>query len=118
MKENLKPCVYKLWKHVKVQPRTFCRTVRRVADAGKAKHFRCGAEARASLNRASSQHVQTRNRVIYPCPGWSESKISWRTERTSVEKGGDEVWVGEKFQSNPEIAGSPRNSFRASFVLV
>ena len=27
---------------------------------------------------------------------------------------GDEVWVAEKFQSNPEIAGSPRNSFRAS----
>jgi hypothetical protein len=24
------------------------------------------------------------------------------------------VWIGEKFQSNPEIAGSPRNSFRAS----
>ena len=37
---------------------------------------------------------------------------------TSVEKGGDEVWIGEKFQSNPEIAGSPRNSFRASLVLV
>ena len=33
-----------------------------------------------------------------------------------VEKGGDEVWIGEKFQSNPEIAGSPRNSFRASLV--
>ena len=32
----------------------------------------------------------------------------------AVEKGGDEVWIGEKFQSNPEIAGSPRNSFRAS----
>ena len=32
----------------------------------------------------------------------------------TVEKGGDEVWIGEKFQSNPEIAGSPRNSFRAS----
>ncbi|NHA32829.1 hypothetical protein AXF43_31685 [Bacillus paranthracis] len=26
----------------------------------------------------------------------------------------DEVWVAEKFQSNLEIAGSPRNSFRAS----
>ena len=26
----------------------------------------------------------------------------------------NEVWVAEKFQSNPEIAGSPRNSFRAS----
>ncbi len=28
------------------------------------------------------------------------------------------MWIGEKFQSNPEIAGSPRNSFRASLVLV
>ena len=26
----------------------------------------------------------------------------------------DELWVAEKFQSNSEIAGSPRNSFRAS----
>ena len=52
MKENLKPCVYKLWEHVKVRPRTFCRTVRRVAVAGKVKHLRCGAEARASLKRA------------------------------------------------------------------
>ena len=26
------------------------------------------------------------------------------------------MWIGEKFQSNPEIAGSPRNSFRASLV--
>ena len=34
--------------------------------------------------------------------------------RTHVEKCGDEVWVAEKFQSNLEIAGSPRNSFRAS----
>ena len=41
-----------------------------------------------------------------------------RSEPTSVEKGGDEVWIGEKFQSNPEIAGSPRNSFRASLIQV
>ena len=27
---------------------------------------------------------------------------------------GDEVWIAVKFQSNLEIAGSPRNSFRAS----
>ena len=27
---------------------------------------------------------------------------------------GDEVWLAVKFQSNSEIAGSPRNSFRAS----
>jgi hypothetical protein len=32
----------------------------------------------------------------------------------SVEKGWDELWIGVKCQSNPDIAGSPRNSFRAS----
>ena len=45
------------------------------------------------------------------------SKIAWRSEPTSVEKGGDEVWIAEKFQSNSEIAGSPRNSFRASLEM-
>ena len=29
----------------------------------------------------------------------------------------DEVWIAEKFQSNPDIAGSPRNSFRTSLVI-
>ena len=52
MKENLKPCVYKLWEHVKVQPRTFCRTVRRVAGAGEVKDLRSGAEGKPSLKRA------------------------------------------------------------------
>ena len=36
----------------------------------------------------------------------------------SVEKGSDELWVAKKFQTNSEIAGSPRNSFRASLVLI
>ena len=27
------------------------------------------------------------------------------------------MWVGVKFQSNAEIAGSPRNSFRASLKV-
>ena len=35
----------------------------------------------------------------------------------SVEKGSDELWVAEKFQTNSEIAGSPRYSFRASLAL-
>ena len=26
------------------------------------------------------------------------------------------MWIAEKFQSNPDIAGSLRNSFRASLV--
>ena len=32
----------------------------------------------------------------------------------SVAKGSDELWVAKKFQSNLEIAGSPRNRCRAS----
>ena len=35
----------------------------------------------------------------------------------SVEKGWDDLWIEEKFQSNSEIAGSPRNSFRASLRI-
>ena len=36
-------------------------------------------------------------------------------DRTDVcEKGADDLRIAEKFQSNSEIAGSPRNSFRAS----
>ena len=27
------------------------------------------------------------------------------------------MWIAVKFQSNPEIAGSPRNSFRASLKV-
>jgi hypothetical protein len=34
----------------------------------------------------------------------------------NVEKFSDELWVGVKGQSNLEIAGSPRNSFRASLL--
>ena len=34
-----------------------------------------------------------------------------------VEMVADEVWIAEKFQSNPEIAGSLRNSFRASLMI-
>jgi hypothetical protein len=34
----------------------------------------------------------------------------------SVEKGWDDVWIAVKFQSNSDIAGSPRNSFRASLA--
>ena len=35
----------------------------------------------------------------------------------SVKKGWDDVWIEVKFQSNSEIAGSPRNSFRASLEV-
>ena len=35
----------------------------------------------------------------------------------SVEKLWDEPWIGVKCQSNAEIAGTPRNSFRASLEV-
>ena len=44
------------------------------------------------------------------------SNHTWRSEPTNVEKLGDELWIGAKDQSNSEIAGSPRNSSRASLV--
>jgi hypothetical protein len=43
--------------------------------------------------------------------------MQWRPEPTHVEKCGDELGVAVKFQSNSEIAGSPRNSFRASVLI-
>ena len=46
------------------------------------------------------------------------SKIKWRSELIVVKKAPDEVWIAEKFQSNSEIAGSPRNSFRASLERI
>ena len=39
-----------------------------------------------------------------------------RTEPGHVESAWMRLWVAEKFQSNLEIAGSLRNSFRASLV--
>ena len=45
------------------------------------------------------------------------SKIKWRSEPISVKKLREELWIAEKFQSNSEIAGSPRNSFRASLEV-
>ena len=115
--KNLKLYAYKHIEHVKVWYGTFCRMVRRVIVCSKVKVFRTEAEARASLTRAKSCMHRARNRVTYPWSGWSDGKTSWRTEPTSVEKAADEMWLAEKFQSNPEIAGSPRNSFRASVVL-
>ena len=38
----------------------------------------------------------------------------WRPEPTDVEKSADELCLAEKFQSNLELAGSPRNALRRS----
>jgi hypothetical protein len=77
---------------------------------------RYGAEAKASLNRANSCVVVDPKPGDLPMARVKRVKL-WRPEPTHVEKCGDEVWVAEKFQSNSEIAGSPRNSFRASLEV-
>ena len=41
----------------------------------------------------------------------------WRAAPISVEKLLDELRVGVKGQSNPEIARTPRNAFRCSLVI-
>ncbi len=65
MKENLKPYVYKQTKRFKARCRTFCRTVQRVIVYGEVKYFlRYGAEAKASLKRASNKSY-----IIDPKPG-------------------------------------------------
>ena len=46
------------------------------------------------------------------------SKIKWRSELKSVKKLPDDLWLAEKFQSNSEKAGSPRNSFRTSLERI
>ena len=62
--------------------------------------------------------TQTRNRATYPWQVEVKVKLHGGPNQTSVEKGGDDLWIAEKFQSSSDIAGSPRNSFRASLVLV
>jgi hypothetical protein len=73
-----------------------------------------GAVGKPSLKRATSCVLQTRNQASYPWAGRSVDKTAWRPEPVNVEKLWDDLWVGAKNQPSLAIAGSPRNSFRAS----
>ncbi len=44
-------------------------------------------------------------------------KTRWRTEPGTVAIVLDDLWLGVKFQSNSDIAGSPRNISRDSVVV-
>ena len=44
-------------------------------------------------------------------------KTRWRTEPGAVAIVLDDLWLEVKFQSNSDIAGSPRNTFRGSVVI-
>jgi len=41
---------------------------------------------------------------------WSLGETKWRFELTDVEESADELWLGVKCHSNPELAGFPRNA--------
>ena len=84
----------------------------RVAVTCEIKLFISVVVVKASLKRALSTWRQTRNRVIYTCPGGSPGNAGWRSEPISVEKLPDEVCGGVKGQSNAEIARTPRKAFR------
>ena len=86
---------------IKVRSRTFCRTDLRVALCCEVKDWEVRSRSESEI------HGQVEVDV----------KVHGGPNQTSVEKGGDELWIAEKFQSNPEIAGSPRNSFRASLIV-
>ena len=43
--------------------------------------------------------------------------MQWKTEPICPETRTDDLWIAEKFQSNSDIAGSPRNRFRPSLEL-
>ena len=44
-------------------------------------------------------------------------KTRWRTEPGTVAIVLDDLWLAVKFQSNSDIAGSPRNRFRPSVEI-
>jgi len=54
----------------------------------------------------------TRNQVIYPWADWIIGNTILKIEPTPVAKGGDDLWVGVKGESNLDIAGSPRKLLR------
>ena len=71
MKENLKPCVYDRREHhmKKCNRVLFVERSGELRSLARLRTMRSGAEGKPSLKRAESHAAQTRNRVIYPCPG-------------------------------------------------
>ncbi len=72
-----------------------------------------GAEAKASLNRALSMYAIDPKPSDLAMSRLKWGKTQWRTEPTML-KSTDDLWLAVKFQTNSEIAGSPRNRFRPS----
>ena len=116
MKENLKPCVYK--------QRTHYLKCYLVLFVERASELRYAARLSNLELRSRRETESEQGGLVAWCRPETRRSIHEQVEavvrhrggpnHTYVEKCGDDLWIGEKFQSNLEIAGSPRNSFRAS----
>ena len=83
--------------------------------AQRASAGRCRRSSRESgLHRPRAHRCAggTRNRVLESWAGRRGGTTSWRTAPTSVAKGGEDLGLGVKGQSNSEIAGFPRKLWR------
>jgi len=67
----------------------------RVALRGKVKP-QGEAGAKASLKRAIVAWRRPETLAIYPWAGWRVGNTAWRTELTTVENVGDDLWIGVK----------------------
>ena len=80
------------------------------------KAFSAGAAGKPSLKRAIV--AWSRPETGRPIHEQVEAMVRHRggPNHMCFEKRWDDLWMAEKFQSSSEIAGSPRNSFRASLT--
>ena len=118
MKENLKPCVYK--------QRTHYLKCYLVLFVERASELRYAARLSNLELRSRRETESEQGGLVAWCRPETRRSIHEQVEavvrhrggpnHTYVEKCGDDLWIGEKFQSSSEIAGSPRNSFRASLI--
>ena len=95
----------------------FVERASELRDVARLSHWSDAAEGRPSLNRAKVAWCRPETgRSIHE---QVEAVVRHRggPNHVAVEKAWDELWIAEKFQSNSEIAGSPRNSFRASLKV-
>ena len=116
MKENLKPYVYK--------QRTHYLKCYLVLFVERASELRYAARLSNFKLRSRRETESEQGGLVAWCRPETRRSIHEQVEavvrhrggpnHTYVEKCGDDLWIGEKFQSSLEIAGSPRNSFRAS----
>ena len=104
-------CVWKINDRVPVEEWAGDFSIRSLIDKIS---FGSYSESKSEIGFICSFHLKTRTRVIYSQIGWNTGNTVWRSAPTSLETLADNLWIVVKCQSNPELAGSPRNTLRRS----